>query len=166
MKEIELTQGKVALVDDEDYDWLMGWKWCAHKICNTYYADGHMILISGKRTTLKMHRLILQNFDMTFDCDHIDGNGLNNQKSNLRLCTHQENMSNRRKEIKRKTSSRYKGISWIMREKKWRAQVGYNIGGKRKKHFAGYYLNEQAAALAYNEAAKKMFGEYASLNVI
>src|SRR3989304_2105986 len=87
MKEIQLSQGKVALVDDEDFEMLNRYKWSAMRGANTYYAYTHIILESGKRTSIAMHRVIMQT-PVGYETDHRDRNGLNNQRFNLRICTH------------------------------------------------------------------------------
>jgi hypothetical protein len=93
MKEISLTQGQVALVDDEDYDYLMQWKWHFYKGTHSHYAVCSLPRKNGKRTGFRMHRLIM-NTPPDLVVDHIDHNGLNNQKSNLRNCTKCQNQAN------------------------------------------------------------------------
>ncbi len=95
MKLIPLTQGKFAQVDDEDYDYLNQWKWYTTKNHKTFYAARH-IRINGKQKLIYMHRVIM-NIIKGYKTDHIDHNGLNNQKYNLRICTCQENNRNRKK---------------------------------------------------------------------
>jgi hypothetical protein len=90
--------------------------------------------------------------------DHINGNGLDNRKSNLRICTHQQNCENSRK--RKKSFSKYKGVYWSKNAKKWVAQI--TIDGK-SKHL-GYFELEEDAAAAYDKAAVKYFGEFACLN--
>ena len=94
MKTIQLTQGQFALVDDEDYDFLMQWKWQAHKDKSTYYATR---VEYGKniKKGIKMHRVIM-NTPRNMETDHKDRNGLNNQKYNLRICTRGQNQTNKR----------------------------------------------------------------------
>jgi len=155
MKEIELTRGKKALVDDEDYDWLNAKKWYAEKFTHTYYARKreNNILIS-------MQNIIL-NVSSPLRVDHIDGNGLNNQRSNLRIATHRQNMINIGKRRKNPTS-KYKGVSFDKSRNKWTASMGVNY----KCISLGRYNTEEEAAIAYNEAAKKTHGEFARLNII
>jgi len=111
MKTIQLTQNKVALVDDEDYEQLSKYKWCAHRIDNNWYAV-RCTWNGGKRIFIQMHRdvLGLKKNDGK-QTDHKDFSGLNNQKSNLRVCTYHENNQNRRQH-KRNTSG-YKGVSLV-----------------------------------------------------
>jgi len=150
MKEIKLTKGQVALVDDEDFEWLNQWKWYASQSpCGIFYA-----VRTSKHLT--MHRLIMNTPD-NMEVDHIDHNGLNNQRSNLRNCTSRQNHMNRRK-IKSGTSI-YKGV-FANSTTRYVAYV--RIEGKIKK--IGSFKTEEDAARAYDEAAKKYYGEFANLN--
>jgi hypothetical protein len=159
MKKIPLTQGKFALVDDEDYEWLSQWKWFAYKGRNTFYAARNRLTKEGPLGIIRMHRCILglKRGD-GIQTDHIDGDGLNNQRKNLRYCTHQENQRNRFQQM---GTSRYKGVHWCNRNKRWMAKIF--IG---KQLFLGSFINEVDAAIAYNTAATKYFGSYAKLNII
>jgi hypothetical protein len=163
MKEISLTQGKVALVDDSDYEYLNQWKWCASKARRTYYAFRRMEK-DGKITVGTMHQFLM-NQSKGLQVDHIDDNGLNNQRGNLRVCTNQEN--HMKTQIQRtakgnKKSSNYKGVSSIAGAGKWRARI--HLNGNEK--YLGRFSSERDAAVAYNDAANKLFGEYARLNNI
>lgn len=158
-KKILLTQDRVTLVDDEDYNFLMQWKWHYRKggyVGNCVYVK----YINGKtinKTTL-MHRLIL-NAPFDKDVDHINHNGLDNRKCNLRLCDTKENCRNQLKQ-KRFTTSKYKGVYLHTITKKWIARIG-----KPVRHI-GCFDTEKAAAIAYNEAAKKFHGNFAKLNEV
>lgn len=157
MKTIPLTQGKFAIVDDEDYEWLNQWKWCADKIGKTYYAVRTINHKLGKQMIL-MHRQILRltkgDGKLT---DHRNHNGLNNRKCNLRICTHNQNHQNRRKP---RTLNRYKGVSWHKPSKRWCAHIIHN----KKYIHLGYFDNEIKAAKTYDKKAKELFGEFACLN--
>ncbi|GAJ01158.1 unnamed protein product [marine sediment metagenome] len=157
-KVIALTQGKVALVDDADFEWLNQWKWYAFKDPRVYYARRNSYE-NGKVCTIQMHRAIL-NPPLGSDSDHINGNGLDNRRTNLRVCTHAENCQNRRKPTG--CSSRYKGVSWRKRTRKWRAYIWIN--GRQKQ--LGCFDEEEEAARAYNKEALEQFREFAQLNVI
>ena len=157
MKEIPLTQGKVALVDDDDFEWLSQFKWYAVKFGRTFYAVRQAPRVNGKQRTIWMHREVLGLKPGDPRVDHRDGDGLNNQRMNLREATHRQNMMNSRG---RSGSSRFKGVDWDKRAKKWRARISVN--GK-KKHL-GYFIDEEEAARAYDEKAKKIFGEFARVN--
>jgi hypothetical protein len=157
MKEIELTQGKVALVDDEDYEYLSQWNWYASKAKYTFYARRNLTSEDGKRSTKRMQRDILEHVLGGLGghvVDHINGDGLDNQRSNLRVASHRENMFNSR----RRLSSIYKGITYTRGY--WCAQI--HVGGKRIH--CGYYSTPEEAASAYDDAAKKYFGEFARVN--
>jgi hypothetical protein len=154
MKEILLTQGQIAIVDDQDYEWLAKWKWCAVRRKNSYYALRH----EGVRMAQKnifMHRVITNSSD-GMDVDHINGNGLDNRRSNLRICTHAENNKNRRKQKNNTTG--FKGVSPSGR--KYQAQISVN----NKNIHLGTFSTPEDAAYAYDEAAKKHYGKFAKTN--
>jgi len=158
MKQIPLTQGKFALVDDEDFEYLNQFKWCALKRPHTFYAVRNLPNGKGKQKLIGMHRVILKVTDGEIECDHIDWNGLNNQKSNLRLCTSAQNEKNK-KPIEGR-ASKYKGVCWHKGAKKWYSQIII----KNKKTYLGCFIDEIEAAKAYDEMAKLHFGEFAYLN--
>jgi hypothetical protein len=150
MKEIKLTQGKVALVDDEDFEYLNQVKWYASHQRN-WYANRDLF-IGKKRIHIIMHRLIM-NTPMHLEVDHIDHNGLNNQKSNLRNCTRRQNGKNIR------PRNNYLGV-YFNTEGYISAKI-YNDG---KSIHLGYFKTEIDAAKARDDASKKYFGEFAHLN--
>lgn len=154
MKKIPLTQNKFALVDDEDYDFLMQWKW--HCTGKGYAARN---LNSGSRhgrKTMLMHRAILK--CGSSHVDHRDLDRLNNQKRNLRPATFAQNRAN--STAMKNSISGIKGVHWHSRIKKWMARIG---GGETRKHL-GYFKDKKDAAIAYNNAAVKKYGEFARLN--
>ena len=149
-KEIPLTRGYFAIVDDEDYDFISQWKWYAYRKESTdsTYACRD-IRIDGKKKCIHMHRL-LNKTPEGFVTDHINGNGLDNQKANLRSATHQENMINcRRRKI---GSSKYRGISWHIGNKKWYAQMTVNS----KNMYIGSFKTELEAKEAYDKFRSKI----------
>lgn len=160
MKKIKLTQGQFALVDDRDYEWLSQWKWYARKTYSSFYA-ARMASVKeniGKKM-IHMHREILGISNLpNIIPDHIDNNGLNNQRHNLRIAGFSENMANRRSF--KNSTSKYLGVSWYKESKKWRTTIQKN---KKFKHI-GLFNNETDAALAYNNAALKIHGQFAKLN--
>ena len=161
MKEISLTQGKVALVDDADYEWLNQWKWYASSIQSSYSCRFYAKRRVRKGVLEYMHRLILElQRNDNREVDHIDGNGLNNQRSNLRVCTHKQNRQSSRK--RKIGASRYKGVCWNRRRHKWCSYIYVN----EKLIHLGYFDSETDAALAYNHAALNHFGKFALLNTL
>lgn len=161
MQKIPLTRGKFAMVDDEDYDFLNQWKWNAHRGANTFYATrGVWIKERKKMKEVAMHRVILGLTDSKIHVDHKDHNGLNNQKENIRRATPSQNCANiKPKEGK---TSKFLGVSKRTDNGKWKAEIRKNNIGYR----LGTFNNEVDAAKAYNEAAKKLHGEFANLNTI
>jgi len=157
-RRIPLTQGKYAIVDPEDFTRLNKHKWHANKAKNTYYAVRRIHIARSKWKHIKMHREILRPPAHLY-VDHINHNGLDNRKANLRPATCRQNSYNRI-HFRKNPSSKYKGVSFKKRTKKWTAQIRYN--GKTK--FIGSYENEIEAAKAYDKAAKKHHGEFAVLN--
>jgi hypothetical protein len=152
MKTIKLTQGKSTLVDDEDFEWLNQWKW--------HYKNGYAsrtFQINGKSYHSRMHREIINPPENMF-IDHIDHNTLNNCRSNLRICTSSENARNR----KCTNKSGYKGVVWDKNRKKWDAVIWNK--NRRKKTFLGQFSDPIEAAKAYDNAAKKYYGEFAKTN--
>lgn len=157
MKTILLTQGRVAIVDDEDYDLLMQYSWQVEK--RRLYAVGNTKGSIKERKRLRMHRLIMD-APADMQVDHINGDGLDNRKCNLRICSNSQNMMNGRK--RKNGTSKYKGVSYFKRDGRWRAVIS-NFG---KYTHIGYFDTEEEAAMAYNEIARNIFGEFAWLNVI
>ena len=153
MKRIALTQGKFALVDDEDFDWLNQWKW--------YFAKpGYAKRDEGGRKNRKhvlMHRLIMST-PKEKGTDHIDGNGLNNQRNNLRNASILEN--NRNLLSRKDNKSGFKGVYWHSAIKRWAAQIKFN----GKQLYLGSFNSKIEAAKTYNQAAIKYYGSFACLN--
>jgi hypothetical protein len=153
MKSITLTQGKTTIVDDDMYEYLLQWKWCAWKNqAGNWYA-----VRSEWPKKIYMHRTIMD-APPDMDVDHRDRDGLHNWRENLRICTQKENNRNR---VKNKNNrSGYKGVVWHKETGKYRSRI--KVGGK---HISlGLFDNPEDAALAYDKAAKEYFGPFASLN--
>lgn len=155
---VELTQGLFALVDAVDFENVSKFKWCAHKERQKFYAVTNVpeneIKCFGK-TQIRMHQLILG----AASIDHINGNGLDNRRCNIRICTSAQNNSNRRK---MKGSSVFKGVYFDRDKNKWVAQIKKN----RRPFYLGSFKSESDAAVAYNKKAAEFFGSFALLNEV
>jgi hypothetical protein len=177
MKQIKLTKGYTAIVDDEDFERVMlAGRWFALEArrkdssIRTVYAVRNVRLRGRKearetglsRTTMQyLHQLILGADEPAIEIDHKDHNGLNNRRENLRTATVRQNQRNSRKLAE--ASSRFKGVSWATFRNgngKWVARIAVN--GLRKS--LGYFFDEIDAAFAYDEAARKHFGDFAHCN--
>lgn len=155
MREIPLTQGKVVMVDDSDFEWLSKFKW--------HYAEWKGIGYAKKNNKgqspaiLKMHRLIMS-AGRAEKVDHINRNTLDNRRGNLRIVTQSQNMMNAA--IRKTNTSGYKGVCYVSRTNRWCA----NIWKDRKQIYLGSFRDKKDAALAYNKAALALHGQYAFLN--
>ena len=158
-KEIELTNGMKALVDDEDYDNLLNYKWRCLKNGKTHYAIFGK-RINGKYINIWMHRMIMNAKDRKSEVNHINHNGLDNRKENLRITTHDKVII--QSQVSDKKQSKYKGISYHKPTNKWRARI--NINGKTT--YLGYYNNEIEAAKSYEKKAIELYGEYAHVTTL
>ncbi len=153
---IPLTQGKFAIVDIEDYSYLMQWKWCAHKHGSAYYARrGVYCPVQSGTKTIHLHREIIKIPKGLFP-DHINRNGLDNRKCNLRTCSHRENLCNQSPQ--KNAASRYKGVG--QSGKRWLSRITH----KGKRIHLGTFNIEVDAAKAYDEKARVLFGEFACCN--
>lgn len=149
MKKIPLTQGYFAIVDDADYDYLNS--------LGSWHFDRYAKRVTRKDGVIYMHRLLIDAGNQSVD--HINGNKLDNRRSNLRVCTQQQNVHNTRS---RKGTSKFKGVSWDKSRNQWKAVIGYNY----RKIQIGRYATELEAATAYNEKARQLHGKYAVLNKV
>jgi len=141
MKEIPLTKGKFALVDDEDYSWLSSKPWYARINKKTSYAQRHLPSHKG---VIEMHRMIM-NPPQNLEVDHIDGNGLNNQRSNLRIVTHRQNSRNLHIVKKNKLLGAYH-VPQLSKERPWVSKIKFNHNETRN---LGYFKTAEEAAATY-----------------
>jgi hypothetical protein len=153
VKEIKLTRGKVALVDDDDYERISKHKWC---------YDGHKYAIrserkGGKKINIFMHCEILGHPD-GMETDHINCNKLDDRKSNLRICTNSQQRQNC--PIRKDNTSGFKGVSFNKDVRKWEAYINCN----RVRTRLGFHDSPEEAAYAYDNMARKLFGEFARPN--
>lgn len=157
--EIPLTQGQITIVDVEDFEWLNKFKWHAVYIkkTKTWEAARNCYCRWGdkKIRKIRMSRQIM-NAPINMKVDHRNHDTLNNRRCNLRVCTHSQNMMNRKPNL----NHQFKGFCWIKKLKKWRASIRLN----HKPITIGYFDSEVEAARAYDVRAKKLFGEFALTN--
>lgn len=144
--EIILTRGQIAIVDEEDYNFLINWKWRA-------VWDGYRFYARNAYSEA-MHRIILEITDSKIHVDHIDGDSLNNRKRNLRLATSSQNQANRTKT--RANTSGVKGASWNIKRNAWQAQIGF----RGKNIHVGYFDDLEDASCAYKMKEIELYGEY------
>ncbi len=153
MKQIELTKGQFALVDDEDFEKLNSINWIAIKPRNKFYAVHN----NSKNHKTYMHRMILDVTSKGQYVDHIDGNGINNQRYNLRICSNAQNLMNRG--LNKNNSSGFKGVYFSNSKNCWVAQIKVN-----RKKITRLAKTATEAAKKYNDLAVQFFGEFAVLN--
>lgn len=162
--------GSEILIDDEDYEIVSKYTWHIRKAKNTNYARTNIRISVGKQRGIHLHRLIT-NCPRNMMIDHINGNGLDNRRCNLRIVTRSQNLMNSKKPEGEHTSQ-YKGVcltKWGKVSKKtgiqkykWRTEIRKDTKGI----LIGYFETEIEAALAYNQKAIELFGEFAKLNEV
>jgi hypothetical protein len=140
MRQVLLTQGKVALVDDEDFETVSQYRWFAQFDRYNWYAVRQAPRKNGKQKPIRMHNFLLQPKE-GFEVDHINHDGLDNRRENLLVCSHAENLRNW---SKARGVSKYIGVSWCNTHKKWKARI--NVDGKRIS--LGYFSSEKEAISA------------------
>ncbi len=152
MKEIPLTQGKVAIVDNSDFEELSKFKWCAIRRRYTFYAVRNAF-IDGKWRSIMMHRIITNASDGEL-IDHKDRNGLNNSRENLRIATRSQNAMNAK--LPKHSTSGFKGAHRAKGRKNWVAHLKL---GQKIIHL-GTFRTAEEAHVAYCEAASNRVGEF------
>lgn len=163
MKLLSLNYGPPSKVDDDVHAWASRWKWSydrgyasRRKYVQTIYTDG---VSKQKYTKLYLHREIMATKSGE-QVDHINGDGLDNRRKNLRICTQRQNTFNRRKQTN--CRSGFKGVYWHKKAKKWASEVRAD----GTKYYLGLFESPIDAALAYNQAAQKYHGKFARLNKV
>lgn len=152
---IPLTQGYTATIDAADVPLVEGYDWNAFISKHTTYVR-RRTTIEGRMRNIWLHRVIAQTPD-GLDTDHVDCDGLNNTRANLRIATISQN--NRNQRLRECNTSGYKGVSWYKRGQQWRVQIAVN---NRKKHI-GYFSNIEDAAAAYKRSNVELHGEFGRL---
>lgn len=158
MNIVPLTQGQVTRVDDDDYALLSQHRWYARRRRNgTYYAVRRGKVGDGTSKNIYLHRFLLTPADDQ-EVDHINGDTLDNRRENLRACTRAQNARNLPK--RKAGTSQWKGVRWRKESRKWEAKICVD----RLQIYLGMFDNEVDAAVAYDEAARRYFGEFARPN--
>lgn len=155
---IPLTQGQFAIVDPEDYEWLMRWKWCAiwSDRAKSFYAVRATSRRDGKQRLIRMHREV-SGVPVGVEVDHKDRQTLNNRRVNLRPASHTQNRWNIEKQAN--NTSGFKGATWCKTKKRWRAVI--TVNGKKKA--LGQFSTPEEAGKAYETASAQMHGEFSSV---
>lgn len=162
-REIPLTRGKVAIIDAEDWPLVSRYKWGAFSSSGRrkphWYATATTPRHEGGKK-VRLHRILLS-APKGVQVDHRDGDGLNNRRTNLRLCTHGQNQQNRKAVV---SKSGYKGVKRIDKKPQWSVRWIAAIKKDGRSRHLGSYDTAEEAARAYDRAAVQLFGEFASLN--
>lgn len=159
MPKIALTQGRYAIVDEEDYERVSRFKWYAHREPRKHGPDAFYAQRQNGKKEERMHRVILGLTDPKVDVDHINRDGLDNRRCNLRAVTQSENSRNMESIH---GSSKYKGVGFSKSAQKWQARITKDY----KAHYLGLFTSEEDAARAYDAKAMEIFGEFARLNFV
>ena len=158
-RKITLSDGTVTLVDEDDYEALNQYSWYKWRSGNNWYAVRTITVKYPKQQMFMMHRVVLEAPEGVM-VDHINGNSLDNRRSNLRLCNNTQNQQNAKLRVDNKTG--YKGVTQHKMFNKFQAKIKHN----GKQIHLGLHDTVKEAAQAYNQKAKELFGEFARLNEI
>lgn len=150
MMRISLTKNQFALIDSDDFDLISQYRWICHRPSSNYQVA---ISVKRGRKSIRMHRLIM-NALPGMEIDHINGNPLDNRKCNLRFVTHAQNQKNMNLSVSNKSGK--KEVSWHKRSRKWQVFAANT--------YIGLFSSIEEASMAYDKAAKEMFGEFARTN--
>lgn len=153
---VPLTRGLLAIIDAEDSEAIDGFNWRADPSRNTFYASRHGRDGAGNKIKVYMHQAVAEKHGLPV-VDHKNRNGLDNRKSNLRPCSYSFNGANSPTKC---GSSKFRGVSWSSKDRVWRSQITVNYRHRN----IGSFNSERDAAMAYDEAAKEAFGDFAALN--
>lgn len=157
VRDLVLPNGMVAQVDDEDYDAVAAHNWHARRRGHVFYVRRNVRRPDGAKTKQYLHRFVM---GPGRAIDHVDGNGLNNQKSNLRFATDSQNQANRH-HLPPTKSSRFRGVTYHRGINRWQASI--KVRGQ--SIYLGCFESETDAAAAYDRAALTHFGEFARTNL-
>ena len=161
MKKIKLTQGKFAIINNEDFDRVSQFNWQYDGGENGYAKRSIRIGLRKENRKWKeyLHRYIT-GCPQEFCVDHINGDKLDCRRNNLRICNMSQNLGN--SNINKLNTSGFKGVTWLNKNKKWMAQINF----KNKHFYLGSFTNRLEAGKTYNVAATRFFGNYSKLNNI
>lgn len=166
MKEIQLTRGKSAKVDDDVFEELRRHRWCTLRTTSAlHYAVRAYLGEDGNWHQARMHRIIWEMYRGPIpdgmQIDHVSGDSLDNRLENLRLCTQAQNNAHQRPQLKKADAhSQYKGVTWNIKARRWQAQIQRDYEHRR----IGFFDSENEAAKAYDKEARELFGEFAWTN--
>lgn len=158
--ELITRAGQAYFIDDEDFEKIKNFSWHVIKSPYTMYVSAMKKEYGKPYTAILLHRLVM-GASKGMEVDHINGNGLDNRKINLRMCSQSQNQANRQKTSKH-MSSKFKGVYWCKRQKRWVAKIDCNS----KRHYIGSFVNETDAAVAYNKKSAELFGDFSRINEI
>lgn len=156
MKEISLTKGYSAIVDDEDFERVSAFKWHAHESKSSKFYARRDVRKGKSKTRIFMHRFLMKISDPDVVVDHINGNRLDNRKENLRIASVTENNRNQTK-IRSDNSSGYRGVALNSKTGKY---VAYVTGSNGKRKHLGTFSKAEEAAKAFDKAAKEIYGKF------